>query len=290
MLLIQGRSALAARGLARAFTAAAVPKAAVGKLLVWGTGEYGKLGVEDANDREVPTELPALADVDVAQVVCGKHHTAALDARGNVWAWGSDQYGQLGLGAISSKPRLPTLVEALAGKGVAQIAAGAYHSAAVLEDGSLLTWGYGGAFLAGPGGLGHNSWNSTAVPKAVQGFGAGGKRAVAVSCGGYHTLALTDEGEVYSWGRGEWGRLGHGGAGSFNRPERLEQLVGTKVARVFACEGHSACIVGCADGKTLMVWGFRTHFEPQPLPGADALDGRFFYYLLLFGNSKPYGR
>ncbi|KAG8457012.1 hypothetical protein KFE25_004411 [Diacronema lutheri] len=264
------RALLARRAFASASAAAgAAPKAVAGRLFMWGTGEFGKLGLGDASiDVEIPTPVPALVGVPIVQVSCGKQHTLALAASGDVWAWGVDSYGQLGIGAPSSKPRAPTRVAALRGGGgggdgggsggdgggpdgvagvdggivrVVQVSAGDFHSAAVTACGRLFTWGYGGSFLGGPGGLGHGSMRSVARPTAVGGFGpATGRTVIDVSCGGYHTIARTAEGEVFSWGRGEWGRLGHGSAGGYTRPERLEQLLPQHMPRSVAASAASA--------------------------------------------------
>jgi alpha-tubulin suppressor-like RCC1 family protein len=204
------------------------------------------LGLDDDNDREEPVELPALRGVPIVQVACGKHHTMALSADGEVWAWGAGKYGELGNGTPSSTLRPPERVAALSGKGVRQLAVGHYHSAAVLDDGSLLTWGYNGSFLSGEGGLGHGTWKSTALPTPVPGFGPAGERVISVSCGGYHSIALTADGQAHSWGRGE-GRLGHGGPAGYKSPLRIEQLVGLELTQVFASEKHSACL--CTRGR-----------------------------------------
>ena len=70
---------------------------------------------------------------------------------------------------------------------------------------------------------------------------------VAVNSGGKHCLALSMEGEVYSWGEGDDGKLGHGGKGSCDRPRVVEALRGRDVVGISCGGAHSAAIT--ATGK-----------------------------------------
>jgi alpha-tubulin suppressor-like RCC1 family protein len=72
----------------------------------------------------------------------------------------------------------------------------------VLGDGSVFSWGFGWS-----GQLGLGSDATVYVPTRVEALPPG-KRAVAVAAGGVHSLALCDDGTVFSWGSGQGGRLG----------------------------------------------------------------------------------
>merc|ERR1719217_345880 len=91
------------RATCRAFSSTAVSATSAGTLYMCGTGESHKLGLGDTKDRETPVLVEALADVPIARVACGKYHSAALTASGDVYAWGLNDYGQLGLGKAASK-------------------------------------------------------------------------------------------------------------------------------------------------------------------------------------------
>ena len=74
------------------------------------------------------------------QVVCGRAHTLCVTATSQVYAWGANDCGQLGIG--STKPcSSPKLVEGLWAIPVRQLAAGDSHSAALTSNGFLFTWG-----------------------------------------------------------------------------------------------------------------------------------------------------
>lgn len=75
---------------------------------------------------------------------------------------------------------------------------GPYHTAVITADGSLFTFGYGKY-----GALGHDStFNSFYEPKQVDFFKTKNLKVKDVACGEHHTIAVTENGEVYSWGYG----------------------------------------------------------------------------------------
>ena len=94
---------------------AAATTTAAGKLYVCGTGESNKLGLGNTSDLETPTLVEALAEVPIKHVSCGRYHTAALAADGDVYAWGLESSGQLGLGSKRTKAPTPQKVEGLSG-------------------------------------------------------------------------------------------------------------------------------------------------------------------------------
>ena len=83
------------------------------------------------------------------------------------------------------------------------MSAGAFHSLALAADGALWSWGHGAY-----GKLGHGDQQDQLLPKKIEALT--GQRFVAASAGGQHSLALTADGAVLTWGKGESGCLGHG--------------------------------------------------------------------------------
>ena len=125
---------------------------------------------------------------------------------------------------------MPRLVTALKLKPVAQISCGYYHSACCTDDGLLFTWGCGE-----DGQLGHGDVLNSIVPRMVKSLRE--KITVQIACGYYHTLAIPDTWELYTWGWGENGRLGHGNTKSALKPKRIEALVKSKARVVTAAGG-----------------------------------------------------
>ena len=99
--------------------------------------------------------------------------------------------------------RTPKRVKSLSSKSVVDIATGAYHCAAVTADGDLYTWGDG---FCGQLGLGDK--RPQLLPSQVTLGGLEDEVVESVSCGARHTLAVTEDGEVFSFGLGHFGVLG----------------------------------------------------------------------------------
>jgi len=88
------------------------------------------------------------------------------------------------------------------------------------------------------------------LPKKIKALA--GRRVVAVSAGAAHSLALTADSAVWSWGDGVYGRLGHGDEQNQLLPKKIEAFAGQRVVAVSAGERHSLAIT--ADGAVL-TWG-----------------------------------
>ena len=91
----------------------------------------------------------------------------------------------------------------MAGQRVAAVSAGGSHSFAITADGAVWSWGYGDY-----GQLGHGDQQHQLLPKKIEALT--GQHVVAVSAGACHSLAITADGAVFTWGQGEHGSLGHG--------------------------------------------------------------------------------
>ena len=108
-----------------------------GLVYVCGKGDQGRLGVGDTEDKHAPTLVTGLQGKRVVHVAAGEYHTICSTSDGSVFTWGAGDVGQLGLGDESDVLQ-PTLVRGeLQGKQVVQVAAGDYHSACVIGDGSV---------------------------------------------------------------------------------------------------------------------------------------------------------
>ncbi len=111
-------------------------------VITWGSNGHGECGHgEKAETVWVkPRSLKMLHEQMVTQVVCGAHHTLCVTATSQVYAWGQNDHGQLGLGDFHAR-RTPATVDGLWALPVLQLAAGDSHSAALTSNGFLFSWG-----------------------------------------------------------------------------------------------------------------------------------------------------
>ncbi|XP_076756092.1 RCC1 and BTB domain containing protein claret isoform X2 [Xylocopa sonorina] len=175
-----------------------------GNVYTWGSFVQGCLGTGPSVLRYgAPQPIPffRIMEVEVLSVSCGHCHTLAVTNNG-VYAWGSSQFGQLGLGKILHCST-PELVTSLAQEVIIDAVAGQYHSIALTADGRVFTWGWGVH-----GQLGHGNTDKKLTPTLVTSLL--GIVVRSISAGHAHTLALSTEGIVYAFGCNIFGQLGVG--------------------------------------------------------------------------------
>ncbi|KAF9590692.1 hypothetical protein IFM89_036215 [Coptis chinensis] len=176
-----------------------------------------------------PRRVEALKGVSCKQVATGLSFTAFLTRQGHVYTCGSNAHGQLGHGDNVDRPT-PKIVEALEGVGcVVQIAAGPSYTLAVMDDGTVYSFGSGTNFC-----LGHGEQHNELQPRAIQSFKRKNIHVVRVSAGDEHVVALDSNGYVYTWGKGYCGALGHGDEIDKTTPALLSSIKGLLVVQVCA--------------------------------------------------------
>jgi alpha-tubulin suppressor-like RCC1 family protein len=212
-----------------------------GAVYTWGDNDFGQLGLGDHGDgtqRNVPTEVPGVNGV--VAVAAGNLHSFALSRDGTVMACGWNTSGQLGLGDTDDRDTF-TVVAGL--RGVVDIDAGCDHTIAVTVEGGLYSWGMGRAI-----GHGDDYTTQRLVPTKVTGGGIDEAVVVQVAAGHEHSMALTVSGELYAWGEGDRGQLGHGGKEDLSVPRVVGGIEG---AVVRMAGGFSHSLVTTAEGRVL---------------------------------------
>ena len=217
-----------------------------GEVFSWGEGDDGKLGHGTRSPCDRPRVIEALRGKEVVDVSAGGAHSACVLANGDLYTWGKGRYGRLGHGDSEDQVR-PKLVEALRGNRVIDVACGSGDAQmlCITEDDSVWSWGDGDY-----GKLGRGGSDGCKVPMRIdtlQGCGV-----IKVECGSQFSVALTRSGAVYSWGKGDYHRLGHGTDDHVRRPKRLAALQGVKIVAI-AC-GSLHCIA-CTDNGDVYTWG-----------------------------------
>ena len=138
----------------------------------------------------------------------------------------------------------------MAGQRVVAVSAGGFHSLALTADGAVWSWG-GGDF----GQLGHGDEQEQLLPKKIETL-AGQRSIVAVSAGGVHSLAITADGAIWSWGGGASSQLGHGDTQNQLLPKKVEAFADQRVLFSSAGVAHNLAIT--ADGA-VFTWGQGGH-------------------------------
>ena len=85
--------------------------------------------------------LLSAGGANAAKVACGNSHTCAIRDDGNVWCWGSNMYGQLGMGASGGSSPNPVPLDLGSGRTAKALCAGSQHSCVILDDDTLKCWG-----------------------------------------------------------------------------------------------------------------------------------------------------
>lgn len=195
-----------------------------GTVFSWGYNGYGQLGARSGEsslgDSNLPKQVLSNASelTNIVEVSAGAVHSLARAVDGRVWAWGDNSYGELGVDpaqpAVPNNPYVtePQLVPIT---NVKQIAGGGSTSYALKTDGTVWAWGYNGLGQLGQDpntpftGTTTGLFSFTPVPIPLP----AGKKAVAISAGWDHALALLDDGTVIGWGFNEYGQLGNNTTG-----------------------------------------------------------------------------
>jgi alpha-tubulin suppressor-like RCC1 family protein len=159
----------------------------------------------------IPMPMAAMAGIRVRSVSAGDYHSLALDWDGRVYAWGENNFGQLGVGSRLLHGPVPALVEGLGG--VREVAAAGGHSLAVTQSGDVFRWGF--ALL--------NTERNELRPIGVEGFP--GVRVRGLGAGRWAASAIGEAGELSSWGQGDRSTLGHGDAQDQAAPKRVPRAL-----------------------------------------------------------------
>ena len=231
------------------------------KVYSWGNGDYGQLGhvgfvkegVPPSYQELLPVELPILSTSNIQWLAAGNRHSAAINDSGQVLTWGAGGNHRLGHGTEEDEHG-PRLVEALVGENIIQVECGEQFTCALDEHGRVYTWGFGGDW-SNAGALGHGNSDDCLHPTQLTWFDEHDPEnpgIVQIAAGKGHILALDGDGQVWSWGKGDYGRLGNGGSTSQLSPQPVELFEEIPCMFVAAGEHFSGAI---SDEGKIWMWG-----------------------------------
>jgi Regulator of chromosome condensation (RCC1) repeat len=211
----------------------------------WGMEPGGQLGQGSVSGNASSVYGDVVGLTGVAQVAAGVEHSLALTSDGSVWAWGANDYGQLGNGSTVNSD-VPLQVPGLTG--VTEIAAGGEFSLALTSAGSVWAWG-----VSDWGQLGDGSTASSDVPVPVAGLTG----VTQIAAGAGFGLALRSDGTVWAWGFNGEGQLGNGTATNAAIPTQVTGL--SQVTQISA--GADSAMAARTSGfitrlTSVWTWGY----------------------------------
>ncbi len=259
-----------------------------GRVKCWGRNASGQLGVPDSADRggsadEMGDRLPwaglGAGRIAVALALGGQHSCALLDG-GAIKCWGSNRSGQLGQGQLSDSlfagddDGLPP-INLGQGRTAVAVAAGLYHTCAILDSGAVKCWGDNRFGQLGIGARGDRGAARDDMGDQLPVVDLGAPLPVAaIAAGAYHTcVVLAETGAVKCWGWNEYGQLGAGdarnrGLDAADMGAALPAVdlgAGRKAARLAAGAFHTCALL--ADSGEVKCWGLDSAGQLGVVPG-----------------------
>jgi alpha-tubulin suppressor-like RCC1 family protein len=213
-----------------------------GTIYGWGRNLHGEVGDGTTTQRTSPVALSSLTAM--AAVSAGRNFSLALKQDGTIKSWGVNGTGQLGNGTTTNASS-PTAVSSIST--ATAISAGLLHALALLADGSVRSWGYN---YHGQLGNGLSGWSTDqSSPVEVAGL----DDVIAIGAGGSFSVALTDDGRVWTWGDNSFGELGDG----TTTPRASAATVAGLPAIVKIAVGSNHVLAMTADA-TVYAWGLNS--------------------------------
>ena len=205
----------------------------------------------------------------MTRIACGTDFTACITTKGQLYTWGTNKWGNLGIENITYTNeqyvvRTPCLITSLLNKFIIQISCGSKHMMALSSDRKLYSWGSGDF-----GVLGHGNETGVNKPQLVKDLVA--EEIIFITCGEFNSGAISSLGRLYLWGNGKFGRLGNvnqfkvglGSEENENAPRLVMDSTIQKEKIFFVSIGfyHTICctskkyITNLVDAKTFS-WGY----------------------------------
>ena len=238
-----------------------------GGVMCWGEGDNGRLGNDATTDKDHAVNVVAVGGggtlSDIVQVSAGARHTCALTSGGGVVCWGSGIVGRLGNDCNSTCNDSDHPLAVMSGNdsttaltGIVQVSTGSDHTCALTSEGGVVCWGQGTS-----GRLGNRANASKDAPVNVFASSTGStllSNIIQVSAGFEHTCAVTSEGNVKCWGKGDNGRLGNNATtGNQTSPVNVHTASGNSAALsgIIQVDTGEEFTCALASGGGVKCWG-----------------------------------
>jgi len=202
----------------------------------------GEQAQETMNYMKIPRKIN-LPDKAV-RLACGSDFSACITTRGELYTWGNNKLGYLGVEAAKiedeqSYVTTPTLVKSLMSKVVIQVGCGSKHMMCLTSDRLVYSWGSGNN-----GVLGHDNNDGLNKPELIKELKQ--YEIIFISAGDFSSAAINSDGNLFMWGRGKYGILGQGSEENQLKPKKIQDtiLLNEKIFYVSCGFYHTLCCAG----------------------------------------------
>jgi alpha-tubulin suppressor-like RCC1 family protein len=226
-----------------------------GRVYGWGYNDKMQLGVGHRLNQEEPQLIKLLGHERVVDVACGQQHSLALTEQGQVYSWGLGVFGQLGHGVLSDEG-VPLIIKEIESRKIIKISCGSHHSLILEENGQV--WSFGSSEYGQQGGSKTSDWRTNervkdhnyfySVPRPLE-EDFEGRKVVKIACGNLHNIAISESGEIFTWGWGMQGVLGHGNRKFQVAPTLISRLRGEPILEAAASGNHTIAITASSSSS-----------------------------------------
>lgn len=284
-----------------------------GFVFSYGTGDFSVSGHGGSTPVPRPQILKHLSDKRIVQIACGESHSLILTDKNDVYSWGRGYEGQLGITSKIEIAAKPSYVKAFFGVPVVFVACGAYYSLAITNESKLYGWGEARMGQLGlgvktrmvktptyisvresDGAIASKNVSSVSVKEETPKLDTNEAKIVYCSAGLGHTMAISEEGELFAWGFNNCGQLGVGDHKSRWEPVRIEKdIMGNFLPQVqkAVCSYYSSYAIDIFGNPYSWGKGYIGHKNEtlEDLPRKIELNTDNRYYTDVFCNKDMVG-
>lgn len=228
---------------------------------VCGRNLEGRLGLGHKINQCIPQKLNFNFNFNktIKSISCGAHHTIALTNSNEIYAWGGNEYGQVGL-AHNQNQYLPQKILL---ENIMSVSCGECHTIVLTNYNKIYVWGQN---HSGQLGLQHTQNQSYPSELIIH------EPILSISCGSYHTIALTKFNKIYVWGQNNFGQLGMGHYIDQYSPQELRFGFESESIMTISCGMHhtvlltkSGYVYSCGDNRLgeLGLGNYTKQFTPH---------------------------